>query len=889
MNIRHLTTATAAGIALCSLAATAAAEVVSLPCTADTSICCHPSEVTHNMGACPRIKIKGIENVLLLDFDTSAIRGRAVASATLYLTSAIPNPMLRKLGVSTVACPWVEGARTQQEPAQDGESTFLSPEQGRRDWAGAGTDFTYASFGSGGTTWHRVYLEPPADGVFAVPIEARLLEALAQGRSYGLAIADDNGEVMNIPKEVRPDTCFDNNYVYSRESGDRGPRLQATLRPAAETPAPAAPTATATAGPGGQPPPPITPPHDLLVLPAAKEVAGLEPSVRNAAMRVWALPDLLKVNPVTGNLLEEPGVSYAGPAAGTYRRANPAWDGTAGRITAGGAAGEWVAFQIVIEAVAATLAEVRVTLDPALRQEGADSAALRLEHSTVSRAWYLPVEGAWYADPLVPIRDAFDIPWAENGVPGQRNQTLYVEFFIPRQAPPGRYDGTVTIAARGVPEFRLPLSLEVYPFLIPDDLHFVWSMNAYSSPGRTWGEPSEPKFLAAERDFYVQSQQHRTCLAVLHYSQRGIIGDDAAPPLTGQGAALRVADWSAFDARFGPLFDGTAFAGTPRAGLPLDHFYLPLHENWPVTMAAGYAWNAVPFEDHWRVCGPVEQGFNADYQAAWKAILADFAAHARDQGWTQTRFQVYLNNKFYYKQFDVKTGKPGRGSSFWLLDEPAYADDFLALAFFGRLARQALGEARLPVVFRADISRPQYQRDSLDGLIDVNVCGNYAGYRQGVDHRRERFGETLWTYGGLPKVNATALELAARAVWLYGQTVDGFVPWLTLGGPEAWKEASETIAFYPGTPVGSDGCVPSLRLKACRRGQQDVEYLWLLAQRRGLDRRQIGALTRDSLALACETKALDNQGARFEVPTGLTPDRLDRFRTAVATALTQRP
>lgn len=875
--------ATAALALLICLAATAA-EVVTLPCTADTSVCCHPSEVNHNLGAGARIKIKGIENVLLLDFDTTAIRGRAVDSATLYLTSAIPNPMLRKVGVSTVACPWVEGTRPQQEPALDGEATFLSPEQGRRDWAGPGTDFTYASFGSGGTTWHRAYLEPPQDGVFAIPVEPRLLEALAQGRSYGLAVADDNGEVMTIPKEACPDTCFDNNYLYSRESGQRGPRLVVVLRPADQAPAPAAATT-----PPATWPPPALPPAAGLVLPAAPSLTGAEPPVRNAALRAWGVPDLLKVNPVNGNVLEEPGVPYAGPAAGSYRRANPAWDGATGQVALQGARGEWVAFQLVVEAVGATLAEVRVTLDPELRQDGATAAVLRPEDAGLSRAWYIAVEGAWYAEPLVPVRGPFDIPWAENGVPGQRNQTLYVEFFIPRTTAPGHYTGAVAIAARGVPEFRLPLALNVHPFLIPDELHFVWSMNAYSSPGQTWGNPAEPRYLAAERDFYVQSQQHRTCLAVLHYSQRGAIGDDAAPPLTGQGAAMRVADWSSFDARFGPLFDGTAFAGTPRAGLPLDHFYLPLHENWPVTMAAGYAWNAVSFEDHWRVCGPVEQGFSADYQAAWKAILAEFAAHAREMGWTRTRFQVYLNNKFYYKQFDAKTGKPGRGSSFWLLDEPAYGDDFLALAFFGRLARQALGAAREPLVFRADISRPQYQRDCLDGLIDVNVCGNYAGYRRAVDQRRERFGETLWTYGGLPKVEATALELSARAVWLYGQTVDGFVPWLTLGGPEAWKTASDTIAFYPGTPVGSDGCIPSLRLKACRRGQQDVEYLWLLAQHRGLDRRQIGALALDSLALVCETRILDNQGARFDVPTGLTHDRLDRFRTALATALTQRP
>jgi len=104
---------------------------------------------------------------------------------------------------------------------------------------------------------------------------------------------------------------------------------------------------------------------------------------------------------------------------------------------------------------------------------------------------------------------------------------------------------------------------------------------------------------------------------------------------------------------------------------------------------------------------------------------------------TRTRFQIYLNKQVLLQAVSIR--KPASraavaASGSW--DEPAYADDFLALAFFGRLAREALGGQRTPVVFRADISRPQYQRDCLDGLLDVNVCGNYAGYA------------AAWTGGG---------------------------------------------------------------------------------------------------------------------------------------------
>jgi hypothetical protein len=79
--------------------------------------------------------------------------------------------------------------------------------------------------------------------------------------------------------------------------------------------------------------------------------------------------------------------------------------------------------------------------------------------------------------------------------------------------------------------------------------------------------------------------------------------------------------------------------------------------------------------------------------------------------------------------------------------------------------------------------------------------------------------------------------------------------------------------------------VPSLRLKACRRGQQDVEYLWLLARQRGLDRRQAAALAADALALSAERRALDQHGAQFEQVANADYARLDALRRAVAAAL----
>ena len=44
-----------------------------------------------------------------------------------------------------------------------------------------------------------------------------------------------------------------------------------------------------------------------------------------------------------------------------------------------------------------------------------------------------------------------------------------------------------------------------------------------------------------------------------------------------------------FDERWGPYFDGSAFKGLPRDGVPMAHVYWPMHENWPLPINDYYS------------------------------------------------------------------------------------------------------------------------------------------------------------------------------------------------------------------------------------------------------------------------------------------------------------
>ncbi len=189
-----------------------------------------------------------------------------------------------------------------------------------------------------------------------------------------------------------------------------------------------------------------------------------------------------------------------------------------------------------------------------------------------------------------------------------------------------------------------------------------------------------------------------------------------------------------------------------------------------------------------------------------------------------------------------------------------------------------------------DVSRPQFARDLLDRVVDLDVTGGFAGYRRFLEDRRERWGCRIWTYGGAPPSRVSALALVAQALDLWGRGVDGFVPWLALGTEGDWRVFSETSVIYTGRPMGIAGPCASLRLKAVRRGQQDVELLGLLAERRGLLRDDPGRLRVARLLSGAfrgkkRTGILDGEGAVTETFADLRAEDFEAFRRAVIAGL----
>jgi hypothetical protein len=123
--------------------------------------------------------------------------------------------------------------------------------------------------------------------------------------------------------------------------------------------------------------------------------------------------------------------------------------------------------------------------------------------------------------------------------------------------------------------------------------------------------------------------------------------------------------------------------------------------------------------------------------------------------------------------------------------------------------------------------------------------------------------------------------------WVTG--ADGIVPWNTVRGMEAWNRAEPLTVFYVGKKFGLDRPFDCLRLKAFRRGEQDVEYMTLLAKKKGWDREAVSRAVAGALDLS------ENSSRAYEDDAGnirfdrISDQQIDGLRLRVAAAIQSKP
>ena len=913
-------------------------EVLRIPASADVWLSDGATRERTSAGKATQLKLKNIQELALIRFDLSGVRQREVLGATLFL-HRVSDDRLRYLRISTVNQDWEEGEGTRPYGPPDGATFLMADGTPRiaRPWAWPGSTVADVIMSAGNSLGCWAERKELDDGWIAVELTPALIYAMAVGDSDGLAVMDGGNPANHDNHISSAQHAGYEPYLMVRLGGplpatpaaplvsvapapDRAHLASGALRVSIEPaenvfcyrvtldgepvdrwrvkhPQPGQPTVfcledldpnkecrleIAAVSAGGQASPPARvaaaasgalEPVSMGTLDPPRAIDA--PAKEDGSIQVWALPGLVKISPTaTDAMANDLGTVRAGMRADTT--INAVWDGR--QVYLFGARGEYVSFQLCIQGLSrGPLTSIQVRPQPLV---GPDNAQIGLENVELFWNWYARnSRGQWQPAYCVPMQPGtpLSIPQSDRRLPEQRNQTVYVDLYIPKDAKPGAYTGSFMVSAQQGRDIEVPIVLDVLDFTLPDRLSFWPELNAFRIPDHAV-------------DYYRLAHQHRCVLNCMAWR----------PKVTGSGRDAKV-QWDQYDRCVGPLLTGEAFANNRRSGVPVESMYLPFDDAWPTPLTPETYKYPGPWPkqgddprrlvEHALTAPYLGEGLSPQYQDAFAAVQRQFIEHFREKGYNRTEMQCCFVGKL--------ANRIDFGSDvWWTTDEPYYWDDWLALQFFLSSWTRGRGNAdpRLWTA-RADVSRPQWQGRTLNGVLDAAYFGA-GGFSGPAMVRRARTlaqetGLNIRVYGSASPDHVSNLEGITTVLTAWADGADAMLPWQTLGSDKALDAGDAgaeggSALLVPGDrfnlPVVAD-----MRLKALRDGQQLIEYLTLLAERRQLTREQIKAMLGEALrppsrnrtgrpGLDADTIQLDN----------LSSWQLCQLRRRIAEVLTTR-
>ena len=425
---------------------------------------------------------------------------------------------------------------------------------------------------------------------------------------------------------------------------------------------------------------------------------------------------------------------------------------------------------------------------------GAGDNRISKEHISLFREHYIrvslpspksPFVPGWWPDALIPFRDPdTHLPLAGGRFPAgtfdlepERNQPLWVEVYVPTDTLAGPYSGVIHITINGRSVASVPLALEVWDFTLPRVPSVRSNFGGFErATAFHHVSPETPEHLRLVRRYDDSLIEHRLMPATLSVG------------------ALSVAPDGTVDPR--------------RAHSAIQHYM-----------------NHV--------------GINS-----WRIPLGPRNPFPDTLGRDRERTMRYLRSLYTYMEGH------GWGERIYIypVDEPHTSEDYRQVREFAALAHEANRNIKLLLTDTPTPERPASKE--LFGAVKIWVV-LFAGFDEAAVTKRLATGDEVWSYTALVQGNRPAphwqldfpllnYRVPLWINWRYGLT--GLLYWTTT----YWKEMAdpwvdplsyrhqyngEGVLFYPGTAVGYDGPVPSIRLKAIRDGVEDYEYLKLLADR----------------------------------------------------------
>ena len=423
-----------------------------------------------------------------------------------------------------------------------------------------------------------------------------------------------------------------------------------------------------------------------------------------------------------------------------------------------------------------------------------------------------PDHDKFYPDPLVPLEliQRFDIA-------SGKNQSIWVDIYIPKTVPAGTYSGNLRILENGVDVKAVPISLNVYNFVLPDEASLKTMaavsptdiMYRYVSAGqyRNWASPDGQRIANITDKYYQLFHRHKIAL----------IGENECP------SNDRPCDTSV------PRLNGSLYTADhgydgPGVSTELGIFSIGTYGTW-----------------NWKYDGEGTMWAHADGWASWF-----------QNNLPKTDYFLYLEDEPPPSDFaQVETWAQ------WISEDPGPGSALRsAVTKTPVLAKTGMPTVNIPMMPAGTGSCPNGE----------STCDNTAINQAVTDLYKQTPGDKFWVYNdGRPATGSSMTEddgIAMRVLgwtqfkmkadrWFYWYvnpdgTQDFYQNAVTFGSADHIDAANGWAGYgmsngngllvYPGTDLfnpsdsyGVDGPVASLRLKQWRRGLQDGDYLTLAA------------------------------------------------------------
>lgn len=454
---------------------------------------------------------------------------------------------------------------------------------------------------------------------------------------------------------------------------------------------------------------------------------------------------------------------------------------------------------------------------------------------TIYQAWYHYVDKGgyqwgpssevldwpeYYPDALVPQSSGcagLDKPLFESvtiGAEKNQLQAVWLDIYIPRDQRAGLYKSSITLKTTDGAVVEIPVELNVHDVTLPDKP----SIDAVGEVYRSYRlEGAGEDFKTAEwramaHCYQTLAHQHR-----MIFIERTTVSD--------------ASDWDSYDDIYAPILNGQLFSK--------DNGYVGPGLDTPITV-----WRT-PWSQDYDV--RVEAPLSDEELQTYVKKAQQWTQHVEQQGWSNTDFFAYI-----FDEVDGPDGEKAMSSARKKYLEMTHTQM--------RRVQDALdkgaGDQSIDLMWTSH-SDP-FEWAGIEGLDLSGITRfwvpNGGAASPGFLQQRRLLGEKIWFYHnghpavGVHSINASGIEMRTWGVIGARYGFDGQLMWaVNLGSDEqpfarpSYKDDDDRfgngVMVYPGNQLekigfpASPGPIPSMRLKAWRRGLQDAELAELAKQK----------------------------------------------------------